>query len=90
MTVVQDPMDFKNHKRNAWTYDPGTRRVRKAPAIGYDNPDGPGGMQTIDDHKGFNGAFDRFDYTMLGKKKSTCRITITNSTIRKTAPWMTA
>jgi hypothetical protein len=60
MTAVQGPMDFQKDKRNAWTYDPGTRRVRKAPAIGYDNPDGPGGLQTIDDHKGFNGAFDRF------------------------------
>jgi len=69
MTAVQDPMDFKANKRNAWTYDPGTRRVRKAPAIGYDNPDGPGGLQTIDDHKGFNGAFDRFDYTLLGRKE---------------------
>jgi len=69
MTAVQGPMDFQKHKRNAWTYDPGTRRVRKAPAIGYDNPDGPGGLQTIDDHKGYNGAFDRFTYTLLGKKE---------------------
>lgn len=69
ITVVADPLDFKSGKRNAWQYDPGTRRVRKAPAIGYDNPDGPGGMQTIDDHKGFNGAFERFNYTLLGKKE---------------------
>lgn len=69
LTAVQDPLDYKANKRNAWTYDPGTRRVRKAPAIGYDNPDGPGGLQTIDDHKGYNGAFDRFDYTLLGKKE---------------------
>lgn len=69
ITAVQGPMDFQKHKRNAWYYDPGTRRVRKAPAIGYDNPDGPGGLQTIDDHKGFNGAFDRFEYTLLGKKE---------------------
>ena len=69
ITVVTDPLDFKSDKRNAWQYDPGTRRVRKAPAIGYDNPDGPGGMQTIDDHKGFNGAFDRFTYKLLGKRE---------------------
>lgn len=69
VTAVQDPLDYKAHKRNAWQYDPGTRRVRKAPAIGYDNPDGPGGLQTIDDHKGFNGSFDRFTYTLLGKKE---------------------
>ncbi|PLW70090.1 DUF1329 domain-containing protein [Pseudohalioglobus lutimaris] len=69
MTVVAGPLDYKKDKRNAWTYDPGTRRVRKAPAIGYDNPDGPGGMQTIDDHKGYNGAFDRFTYKLLGRKE---------------------
>ena len=69
ITVVTGPMDYKRDKRNAWQYDPGTRRVRKAPAIGYDNPDGPGGMQTIDDHKGFNGPFDRFTYTLLGRKE---------------------
>lgn len=69
MTAVQGPIDYKKNKRNAWTYDPGTRRVRKAPAIGFDNPDGPGGLQTIDDHKGFNGAFNRFTYTLLGKKE---------------------
>lgn len=69
LTIVSGPLDFKKAKRNAWQYDPGTRRVRKAPAIGYDNPDGPGGMQTIDDHKGFNGAFDRFTYKLLGRKE---------------------
>jgi hypothetical protein len=69
ITAVQDPLDYKKNKRNAWQYDPGTRRVRKAPAIGYDNPDGPGGLQTIDDHKGFNGAFDRFTYQLLGKRE---------------------
>ena len=69
ITVVSGPLDYKKHKRNAWQYDPGTRRVRKAPSIGYDNPNGPGGLQTIDDNKGFNGAFDRFNYTLLGKKE---------------------
>ena len=68
-TAIQDPLDYKANKRNAWQYRPDTRRVRKAPAIGYDNPDGPGGLQTIDDHKGFNGAFDRFTYELLGKKE---------------------
>ncbi len=68
-TAVQDPVDFNRDKRNAWTYSPGTRRVRKAPAVGYDNPTGPGGLQTIDDHKGFNGALDRFDYKLVGKRE---------------------
>ncbi len=69
ITAVQDPLDYQANKRLAWQYDPGTRRVRKAPSIGYDNPDGPGGLQTIDDHKGFNGSFNRFTYKLLGKRE---------------------
>ncbi|MFV8817744.1 DUF1329 domain-containing protein [Haliea sp. E17] len=69
VTVAQEPIDYKNSSRNAWQYRPDTRRVRKAPAIGYDNPDGPGGLQTIDDHEGFNGALDRFTYTLVGKRE---------------------
>ncbi len=69
LTAVQDPMDYVAKKRNAWMYDPGSRRVRKAPSIGYDNPYGPGGLQTSDDTKGFNGGFDRYDFTLLGKKE---------------------
>ena len=69
ITATQEPIDFKANKRNAWQYDPGTRRVRKAPAIGYDNPTGPGGLYTIDDHKGFNGAFDRYEFELLGKRE---------------------
>ncbi|WP_167855004.1 DUF1329 domain-containing protein [Mangrovimicrobium sediminis] len=69
VTVAQEPVDYKNSARNAWQYRPDTRRVRKAPAVGYDNPDGPGGLQTIDDNEGFNGALDRFTYTLLGKRE---------------------
>ncbi len=67
--VVQEPIDFQASKRNAWIYRPDIRRVRKAPAIGYDNPTGPGGLQTSDDQKGFNGAFDRYTYELLGKRE---------------------
>ena len=66
--VVQEPMDFKANKRNTWIYLPDIRRVRKAPAIGYDAPIGPGGMMTADDQKGFNGTFDRFTYKLLDKQ----------------------
>lgn len=69
VNIAQEPIDFQRDKRNAWQYRPDTRRVRKAPAIGYDNPDGPGGLQTIDDHEGFNGGFDRFTYKLLGKRE---------------------
>ena len=67
--VVQEPIDFKSTKRNAWIYKPEIRRVRKAPAIAYDNPVPPGGLMTTDDQKGFNGAFDRYNYELLGKQE---------------------
>jgi Protein of unknown function (DUF1329) len=67
--MVQDPVDYKANKRNAWIYRPDIRRVRKAPAIAYDNPVPPGGLMTTDDQKGFNGAFDRYTYELLGKRE---------------------
>ncbi len=69
LTIVQEPLDAVKYKRKAWTYLSGTRRVRRAPTIGYDTPDGPGGLVTIDDMLGFNGALDRYEWKMLGKKE---------------------
>ena len=50
--------------RNAWQYLPGTRRVRRAPTISYDFPNGPGGLRTVDDALLFNGATDRYTWKM--------------------------
>jgi hypothetical protein len=69
MNLVHDPIDYTTAARNAWTYIPGTRRVRQAPNLGYDSPVGPGGLITADDINGFNGAFDRFDWKLIGKKE---------------------
>lgn len=69
LTVVQEPLDAVTYKRNAWIYIPGSRRVRRAPTVGYDTPDAPGGLVTIDDTLGFNGALNRFDWKLLGKKE---------------------
>jgi len=69
MTVVQEAMDQVKSERKAWVYVPGSRRVRRAPTVGYDTPDGPGGLMTVDDALGFNGAFDRYDWTLVGKRE---------------------
>ncbi|MES0872853.1 DUF1329 domain-containing protein [Sinimarinibacterium thermocellulolyticum] len=53
----------------AWQYQPGTRRVRQAPEVGYDYPVPPGGLHTSDEDSGFNGAPDRYDWTLLGKRE---------------------
>jgi len=69
ITSVFEPYDYITNAREAWRYLPGSRRVRRAPTIGYDTPDGPGGLITVDDTLGFNGAMDRFDWVLLGKQE---------------------
>jgi hypothetical protein len=69
MTIVHEPLDQVTYPRNAWIYLPGVRRVKQAPTVGYDTPDAPGGLMTVDDMLGFNGAMDRYDWTLIGKKE---------------------
>ncbi|NRB40711.1 MAG: DUF1329 domain-containing protein [Pseudomonadales bacterium] len=68
-TIVQEATDQVKNERQVWVYIPGSRRVRRAPTVGYDTPDGPGGLVTVDDALGFNGAMDRYNWTLLGKKE---------------------
>lgn len=56
--------------RRAWQYLPGQRRVKLAPDIAYDTPNpGSAGVATYDDAFLFNGAQDRFDWKLVGKKE---------------------
>ena len=56
--------------RQAWIYNPGQRRVRKAPNVAYDNPGtASDGLRTNDMTDMFNGAMDRFNWTVVGKKE---------------------
>lgn len=68
MNLVHDPVDYLANKRNAWTYIPGTRRVRQAPSLGFDTPIGPGGLMTADEAEGFNGSFTaRYTWALRDK-----------------------
>jgi Protein of unknown function (DUF1329) len=69
ITSIFEPYDYVTNAREAWRYLPGSRRVRRAPTVGYDTPDGPGGFITVDDTLGFNGAMDRFTWELLGKQE---------------------
>jgi hypothetical protein len=54
----------------AWTYNPGQRRVRRAPNFEYDNPvPGWQGLVTVDQVNGFVGAADRYDWKILGQRE---------------------
>ena len=68
--LVHDPVDYTVGARQAWIYNAGQRRVRRAPDLAYDNiEDGTEGMRTTDDYWGFQGAMDRYDWNLVGKKE---------------------
>jgi uncharacterized protein DUF1329 len=68
VTLVHETINMAEQSRLAWQYSPGTRRVRRAPNIAYDNPGvNSDGMTTVDSLGGYNGAPDRYDWTVLGK-----------------------
>lgn len=65
--LVIESLNALKNPRRAWVYNPGTRRVRRAPDISYDNFSGfSQGLTTIDSYDGFNGAKDRYEWTDLG------------------------
>ncbi|MFJ2338903.1 DUF1329 domain-containing protein [Pseudomonas protegens] len=55
--------------RQAWQYSPGQRRVRRAPTVAYDSPTGAGGFRVQDEDRLFNGAPDRYDWAIIGKRE---------------------
>lgn len=56
--------------RKVWQYLPGQRRVKLAPDVAYDTPNpASAGASTYDDGWVFNGALDRFDFKLVGKKE---------------------
>ena len=68
--LTHDPLDQVAETRLAWTYNPGQRRVLRAPSVSYDSPGtGTDGLRTMDDYDGYNGAPDRFDWKLIGKKE---------------------
>lgn len=68
--LVDETVDQLKEPRTAWTYNPGQRRVRLAPNVAYDNPGtAADGLRTNDDFGMWNGATDRYDWKLLGKKE---------------------
>ncbi|RRS06097.1 DUF1329 domain-containing protein [Aquabacterium soli] len=68
--LAHDFIDQVKQPRAAWVYNPGTRRVLRAPEVSYDTPrNGVDGLSTVDDYDGFNGSPDRFDWKLVGKKE---------------------
>ncbi|CAM3800401.1 DUF1329 domain-containing protein [Parendozoicomonas haliclonae] len=70
VTLVHEPVNQIAEPRRAWKYIPGQRRVRRAPNIAYDNPAASSdNLKTSDNIDMFNGAPDRYEWTLKGKKE---------------------
>ncbi|WP_339510355.1 DUF1329 domain-containing protein [Pseudomonas sp. RL_15y_Pfl2_60] len=68
--LVHETLDQVKEQRQAWGYNAGQRRVRRAPNLAYDTPIAAAdGLRTADDTDMFNGAPDRYDWKLLGKKE---------------------
>ena len=68
--LVHETLDQVVEPRTAWIYNPGRRRVRRAPNVAYDNPGtAADGQRTSDQLDMFNGAPDRYDWTLVGKQE---------------------
>lgn len=68
--LVHETIDQVKETRRAWIYNPGQRRIRRAPSVAYDNPGTDSdGMRTNDQFDMFNGATDRYNWKLLGKKE---------------------
>lgn len=70
ITLVHETLDQVNEPRRAWQYNPGQRRLRRAPNVGYDNPGtGADGLRTNDQTDTYNGATDRYTWKLIGKEE---------------------
>ena len=68
--LVHETMDQIKTPRQAWLYNKGIRRAQKAPTVAYDAPGtAADGLRTTDDFDMFNGAPNRYNWTLKGKQE---------------------
>lgn len=68
--LVKETLDQELLPRQAWTYNTGQRRVRKAPNVAFDTPGTVSdGLRTTDDFDMFNGSPSRYNWQLIGKKE---------------------
>ena len=68
--LVHETLDQSKEQRRAWLYNPGQRRVRRAPNVAFDNPGtGSDGLRTSDQFDLYNGSPERYDWKLVGKQE---------------------
>lgn len=68
--LVQETLDQSKENRRAWIYNPGQRRVRRAPDVAYDNPGtNSDNLRTSDQFDMYNGSPQRYNWKLVGKRE---------------------
>lgn len=68
--LVHETLDQSKENRRAWLYNPGQRRVRRAPNVAFDNPGTAADNQrTSDQFDMYNGSPERYDWKLVGKRE---------------------
>ena len=68
--LVHETLDQTKENRKAWVYNPGQRRVRRAPNVAFDNPrSGSDGLMTSDQFDMYNGSPERYNWELVGKRE---------------------
>lgn len=68
--LVHETLDQSKENRRAWLYNPGQRRVRRAPNVAFDNPkEGGDGLTTSDTVDMYNGSPERYNWDLVGRKE---------------------
>lgn len=68
--LVHETLNQVREPRMAWLYNAGQRRVRRAPQVAYDGPyPASEGQRVGDNFDMYNGAQDRYDWKLVGKRE---------------------
>jgi Protein of unknown function (DUF1329) len=68
--LVHETLDQTKEQRRAWLYNPGQRRVRRAPNVAFDNPGtASDGLRTSDQLDIYNGSPERYNWKLVGRKE---------------------
>lgn len=67
--LVHESANSIERDRSIWVIPKGISKMFRIPPVGYDNPfPGSGGLMFVDMLDMYNGAFDRYDWKILGKR----------------------
>lgn len=67
--LVHETLDQQKMPRQAWGYNAGQRRVRRAPNLAYDTPiSAADGLRTTDDTDMYSGSPDKYNWSLVHAK----------------------